>query len=65
MRDPKRIRKFCDRLAAAWGRYPDQRFGQMLFNVVSSMGIDPFYVEDDRMIEIIEKYFGKDKEDME
>ena len=63
MRDPKRIRKFCERLATAWECYPDQRFGQVIFNVVSEMGRDPFYVEDDEMISIIEKYFGISKEE--
>ena len=57
MRDPKRIKKFCDRLAKAWETaVPDWRFGQLISNILG--GCDPFFVEDDKMIEGIEKYFG-------
>lgn len=59
MRDPKRIRKFCNRLAVAWERCPDWRFGQMICNIFSEIAIerDPFFPEDDEMIEFIEGYF--------
>lgn len=56
MRDPSRILIFCDRLAKAWQQYPDLRFGQFLSNILTMYGKDPFYVEDEEMIEIIEKY---------
>ena len=59
MRDPKRIRKFCNRLATAWELVPDLRFGQLLFNIfvqIKNEGKDPFYLEDDSMIERIEQY---------
>lgn len=59
MREPKRIRKFCDRLAAAWELAPDLRFGQLLSNIfvhTNGEGKDPFYLEDDSMIEQIEHY---------
>lgn len=59
MRDPKRIRKFCNRLATAWELVPDLRFGQLLFNIfvqIKNEGKDPFYLEDDSMIKRIEKY---------
>lgn len=59
MRDPKRIRKFCSRLAAAWECLPDWRFGQLMMNVLGEMsygGRDPFFPEEDEMIEYIEKY---------
>lgn len=62
MRDPKRIHKFCDRLAAAWGRVPDWRFGQLMMNCLGEMaatGRDPFFPEDDEMIKFIEKYVGE------
>ena len=58
MRDIKRIRKFCSRLAAAWEQVPDWRFGQLMYNVFGSMGKDPFFPEDDEMIEFIEQYLG-------
>lgn len=59
MRDPKRIRKFCNRLATAWELVPDLRFGQLLFNIfvqIKNEGKDPFYFEDDSMIKRIEQY---------
>ena len=60
MRDPKRIKDFCDRLAVAWeNNVPDWRFGQMICNVFGEMAIeqDPFFPEDDKMIEYIEGFF--------
>lgn len=57
MRDSDRIYKFCDALASVWSRYPDMRFGQLIVNV---LGTDPFYIEDDKSLELIEK-FAKNK----
>ena len=34
MRDPKRIRPFLDKLAEAWEKYPDLRFGQLVMDIV-------------------------------
>ena len=58
MRDPKRIRRFCSRLATAWECVPDWRFGQLMVNVFRSMKRDPFFPEDDEMIKNIENYVG-------
>lgn len=62
MRDPKRIRKYCDRLAACWEKVPDWRFGQLIANVlgkyVSETGRDIFFPEDEEMISYFEKYFA-------
>lgn len=63
MRDPKRIRNFCNRLASAWESIPDLRFGQLMVNVMSEMsanGRDPFFPEEPKMIKNIEEYcYGK------
>lgn len=59
MRDVKRIDIFCKRLAKAWKKSPDLRFGQFICNVFGAMassGRDPFFPEEDEMIEFIEKY---------
>lgn len=59
MRDPKRIDKFCKRLAKAWKMFPDQRFGQLMCNILGDMqsnGRDPFFPEEDEMIKYIEKW---------
>ena len=62
MRDPKRIDQFCDRLKAVWSNAPDLRFGQLMVNVLEDMaasGKDPFFPEDDEMIEYLEKFFSR------
>ena len=62
MRDPKRIQKTCARLASAWSLLPDWRFGQLMSNIFANMkseGKDPFFPEDDSMIEYIEQYVEK------
>lgn len=61
MRDPKRIDKFCQRLAICWKMVPDWRFGQFMMNVFGKMageGKDPFFPEDDEVIKYIEKFTG-------
>lgn len=62
MRNHARIYSFCNRLAAAWSCMPDWRFGQFIINVfsefVSQTGKDPFFPEEDEMIEFIENYCG-------
>lgn len=62
MRSEKRIYEFCSRLATAWMRVPDWRFGQLMMNCLGEMahaGRDPFFPEEDEMIEFIEKYVGE------
>lgn len=62
MRDPKRIDEFCDRLKAVWHQVPDMRFGQLMvgtFTIMEKSGTDPFYREDDEMIEYLEQHFKK------
>lgn len=56
MRDKKRIRAFCNRLAVAWEHWPDLRFGQLMINVFGSMKRDPFFPEDEEMIRTIEEW---------
>ena len=59
MRNPDRIKPFCRRLAKAWEKLPDWRFGQLMINALSAMSVDPFFPEDDRMIEYLEDYVEK------
>jgi hypothetical protein len=62
MRDPKRIYDFCNKLAAIWAtECPDWRFGQLICNVFSATTNDPFFFEEDEMIELFEEYFSADK----
>lgn len=68
MRDPKRIKKFCDRLAKVWENAPDWRFGQLISNMFGEVWAkhgDIFFIEDDKMIEYLEEYFEKSEENGE
>ena len=58
MRDPKRIRPLCERLTAAWSTIPDLRLGQLIVNAVytADSNLDPFYIEDERLIREIESF---------
>ena len=61
MRDPKRIRKFCNQLAEIWEtNCPDWRFGQLMVNVLGGMRQDPFFPEEDEMLEVFKNYFKKE-----
>jgi hypothetical protein len=66
MRDKKRIKKFCDELATIWeNECPNYRFGQMICNVFSDMVAperrDPFFPEEDEMINYIKNYFKREE----
>lgn len=59
MRNPDRIDAFCNQLAKIWKeKAPDWRFGQLIMNVYGSMDVDPFFPEEDEMIQIIENFFS-------
>ena len=47
-RNRKRINLILKELQTFWENNPDLRFGQI---VVSVLGVDPFYVEDDTTLE--------------
>ena len=55
MRNPDRIDEFCNRLAAAWHKLPDWRFGQLMANFFEACG-DPFYWEEDTFLAKLKKY---------
>lgn len=62
MRDPKRIRKFCNELADIWEIHcPGWRFGQLLVNVIDK---DPFYLEEEDMLCLFKKYFHLEEHDL-
>ena len=57
-RDTGRIQPFCDRLAAAWAKLPDWRFGQLMVNLMrdyeAEHGRDIFFLEEEEMMAFIE-----------
>lgn len=59
MRDIDRIDPFMARLTELWKIVPDWRFGQLVMNFLSFIGRDPFYLEDDKMEELIAEYEEK------
>ena len=61
MRDINRIDVFCDRLKKVWKENPDQRFFQLINNIMSRYGSDMYYIEDDEAIDMIEKAIEKVK----
>ena len=54
MRNPNRIPEFCNKLSDIWSKIPDWRFGQLMINLFNTIG-DPFYLEDDKLIQKIEE----------
>ena len=62
MRDPNRIYKFCNELAAVWAtNAPDLRFEQFIAVVhgaIAADGKDPFYLEEDEIMKYINKFKG-------
>lgn len=66
MRDINRIDKFCKELAEIWKtNAPDWRFGQLMVNVLNSMPKDPFFPEEDEMLQFFKDYFSPKKDDKE
>lgn len=59
MRDPERIDKILDDIKSIWKRHPDMRLGQLICNVIPETYI--YFVEDDSMIEAVNKYYNTDK----
>ena len=62
MRNPNRIKPFCNRLRKYWEEEcPDWRFGQMICNFIgfcrSMNQQDIFFIEDDEMKELLDKFF--------
>ena len=56
MNRTEEIRLICDRLREAWQMVPQLRLGQLIVNVMPrGLGNDPYYFEDQKMIEAIEK----------
>lgn len=57
MRDVNRIRPLMERLIAVWERHPDLRLGQIVSN--ASPDRDSFNIEDEALIQAIERQLGE------
>ena len=61
MRKIERIDPFMNELAKIWKEQcPDWRFGQLMSNVLNSFDRDPFFIEEEDMLERFKKYFDID-----
>lgn len=61
MRDIKRLVPILNELTEIWYTVPDWRFGQLIENFKRFTEVeDLFYVEDDKMLEVLKKF----KEDL-
>lgn len=58
-RDPNRIKPIIEKLEEVWMLYPDIRLGQLI--VICAQAGDIFGIEDDKMLEGIEKYINLHK----
>lgn len=60
MRDPNRIKPFCDEFAELWSKHPDLRFGQIMSNIARYMQMehrqDMFFMEEDELMQVIKEY---------
>ena len=65
MRGPKRISQMLELIRRGWEEMvPDWRFGQLIENLSRYIGVDDlFYIEDDKMAELIAEFFGLEEED--
>lgn len=62
MRNPNRLDAFYDELKRLHKEnVPDWRFGQFLVNFLTWYNRDPFYIEEDKMMEEISRYFDSIK----
>ena len=64
MRDKNRIYAFCNELANEWSTHYELRFGQFIINIfdyiTNKYGIDPFFIEEDKIMEYIKEYCKKE-----
>ena len=57
MRDPNRLEPLYNYLKEVHSkRFPDWRFFQFIDNFKSWLGCDTFYIEDDKVEELMEKF---------
>ncbi len=63
MRNPNRIKPYCDALVSIWNMVPDWRLSQLMKNALNAWvdqhGTDPFYVEDEDFLGFLFEYITK------
>lgn len=61
MRDIKRIKPFLEEIEKLWEKVPDWRFGQLIINVLGTCKKDPFFYEEEEMLELWKEFFKEYK----
>ena len=56
MRNPKRITPILATIREIWEQYPDMRLGQLLLNACPELENNPFYIEDDVVLDGLRKF---------
>ena len=63
LRDPDRIKPFCEIFSELWLKYPDLRFGQIISNLstyaMSKYNKDIFYLEEFEILVILTEMLDK------
>ena len=63
MRNPKRIKPYCDVLATLWQTVPDLRLTQFMYTLMNGWkekhGSDAFYVEDEAFLAFCLEYLNE------
>ena len=62
MRNKSRIPIFLKELENYWNKVPDWRFGQLISNVLGTCERDPFFYEENEMLDVFKKFFNKEEE---
>ena len=61
MRDKNRIKPFLEEIGKLWEKVPDWRFGQLIVNVLGTCKKDPWFYEEDEMLELWKEFFKEYK----
>jgi hypothetical protein len=59
MRDPDRISHVLAKVEQLWRAYPDWRLGQLIANVASWSGTDAWDLEEDGLVDEIDRHLGQ------
>ena len=63
MRNPNRVKPYCDTLTSIWQMVPDWRLSQLMINAIraytNEYGHDPFYMEDQEFLMYLLDYINE------
>lgn len=62
MRDKSRIKPFLEQVEKLWLKYPDYRFGQLIYLLSDELGRDIFFPEEDEWLKHIDVLIARQTE---